>query len=301
MTTGDSVDFDAWLAQAWADHGDEPHAVADRLAAFLPSLAAATQVVPFARLATHVHGEHLGQWQRGIDLIERLCASPVHDGSAATRAALERNVRTLRYASGDATVLDDLSRDDRIVVLATVAPALAGRYDCARANAAYAAALELAERDGAPDAAATRALAVGGNNLAAALEEKADRDAAATQGMVRAAEGGLTYWRLAGTWLEEERALHRLARSLLAAGEPARAAQAAQQCVDVCVAHDAPALEFFFAHAALAFAQQGDASARSHAREAALRYFGQLAPDEQGWCSDDVAALARMAPKPGSA
>jgi hypothetical protein len=40
----------------------------------------------------------------------------------------------------------------------------------------------------------------------------------------------LKYRTLAGTWLETERALHRLARSLLQAGEPAAAIESAQRC-----------------------------------------------------------------------
>ena len=70
-----------------------------------------------------------------------------------------------------------------------------------------------------PESPAIRALAVGGNNLAAALEAKTDRDPTETRGMIDAAEGGLKYWKQAGTWLEEERAEYRLARSLLQAGE----------------------------------------------------------------------------------
>jgi hypothetical protein len=79
------------------------------------------------------------------------------------------------------------------------------------------------------DAAAQRALAAAGNNLAAGLEEKPDRDAAGTAGMVAAAQAGVECWRRAGTWLEHERAEYRLARSLLAAGQAADAAMAALQ------------------------------------------------------------------------
>lgn len=294
---GSPLDFDAWLEAAWNDHGDEPQQVADRISDVLPQLAEAAHVVPFARLATHVLGEHLGQWQRGIEVIERLRTTRAYDASPAASAALERNIRTLRYSGGDATALDDLDRDDRIAVLAAVAAALAGRHDYAGAIAAYAGALELANGETAPGPAATRALAVGGNNLAAALEEKPDRSATETQGMIVAAEGGLTYWRLAGTWLEEERALYRLARSLMAAGRPAQAAEAAQHCVGVCNAHEAPALELFFAHSTLALAALGSRDQETFviARDAALQCFERVAPEDQPWCNDDLAALGRAA------
>jgi hypothetical protein len=297
MRQSDAVDFDAWLEAAWNDHGDRPQQVADRIAVFVPQLGEAAQIVPFARLTAHVLGEHLGQWQRGIDLIKSLRAIPVYDASPAASAALERNLRTLRYAGGEPTALDDLDSDDRIAVLAGASTALAGRRDFARANAMYGDALVLANAGAGPGATALRALAVGGNNLAAALEDATDRDAAQTQGMIVAAEGGLKYWRLAGTWLEEERALYRLARTYLAAGEPARAAQAAQHCVDVCSAHEAPALESFFAYATLALAERGSDAPRAFAlaRDVAQREFERVPPEDQHRCADDLAALAQAA------
>ena len=61
--------------------------------------------------------------------------------------------------------------------------------------------------------------------------------------MIVAAEGGLKYWKLAGTWLEEERAEYRLARSLLQAGRPHAAIASATRCIDVCTSNAAPAIE----------------------------------------------------------
>ena len=104
--------------------------------------------------------------------------------------------------------------------------------------------------------------------------------------MVVAAEGGLKYWKLAGTWLEHERAEYRLARSLLQAGEPARAAASARRCIDVCEANDAPAFERFFGWAVLAIAQrsQGDIPAFEASRQQALGQYAMIAPDDQKWC-----------------
>ena len=141
LTLDEPLNFDAWLKWRWNHHADQPQQVADRITEYLPQVGETSQVVPFARLATHVFGEHLGQWHRGIDLIERLRAIPAADPSAIAGAALERNIRTLRYAGGDVSALEDLERDDRIAVLAAVATALAGRQDFAGASAAYADAL----------------------------------------------------------------------------------------------------------------------------------------------------------------
>jgi hypothetical protein len=143
---------------------------------------------------------------------------------------------------------------------------------------------------GAP---ALRALAIGGDNRAATLEEKPDRSAAETAGMVTAARAGLTYWKLAGGWLEEERAEYRLVRSLLQAGDAHAAVEAARRCVEVCERNDAPAFERFFGYAALAMAlgAAGDTTAAT-ARATALDLHSQLPAADQRWCAADLAQLS---------
>jgi hypothetical protein len=170
---------------------------------------------------------------------------------------------------------------------------LAGRNAFARALPAFTAALDLAAAGVADGSPALRALAVGGNNLAAALQGKADRDAIETAGMVCAAEAGLEFWKRAGTWLEEERAEYQLARSLLAAGRPDAAAQRAQRCLDLCVRNSAPPLEFLYGYIALALAARAtdDPSGFATARELADHAFAQLAPADRSCCEADLHAL----------
>jgi hypothetical protein len=285
--------FDAFLESAWNDHGDRPQEVADRLASSLHVVQAAEHIPPFARLVMHVYGEHLGQWDTGIAVLESLRRLPASAGSAAAAGALDRNIATLRYAGGDTTVLEPLSAEDRISVLALAASAFSGRNGMKRAIAAYAEALALAKTGLPPQSPALRALAVGGNNLAAALEEKKDRDAAETEGMLVAAKGGLAYWILAGTWLEEERAEYRLTRSLLQAGRAKEAIESARRCVDVCVRNDAPAIETFFGYVVLALAQRadGDATAFAASRQQALALLERVPEDEKQWCQSDLADL----------
>jgi len=286
--------FDAFLETAWNDHGDRPQEVADRLASSLHVVEAAEHIPPFARLLTHVYGEHLGQWDRGVALLESLRALPAFDGSESTAGALDRNVATLRYASGDVGALTPLTVADRAFVLASAAAAFAGRGEHLRGIAAYAEALRLANTGFPPGSPAIRALAIGGNNLAAALEAKKDRDAAETEGMLVAANGGLTYWKQAGTWLEEERAEYRLTRSLLQAGRAAEAIESARRCIDVCARNDAPAIETFFGCVVLALAQRanGDAAAFAASRQQALALLERVPEDEKQWCQSDLADLA---------
>jgi hypothetical protein len=289
------MDLDALLKTAWNDHADHPQAVADLLVANCNQVETSAQVTPFVRLLVHVYGEHLGQWQQGVALLTSLRQQLAFAPNEAATAALQRAVATLRYANGDTSALDALDGQQRASALATAASAFAGRHDSARAIVAFTEALRIAEQ-GLPAGSPTlRDLAVTSNNLAATWEEKADRQPNETTAMLLAAHAALKYWKLAGTWLEEERAEYRLARSLLQAGQAYAALEPAQRCVDVCTRNGAPPFELFFAYAALGMAQraagQTDAFHRSHA--AARAQWQQVPDEDRPWCQDDLDALDR--------
>jgi hypothetical protein len=283
------MSIEAFIATAWQDHADRPEEVAERLAAAVPRLQSAADVAPFAAIVTHVFGEHLARWDAGIELLRSLQAvAPDGTNPAATRA-IDRSIAILQYTANAAPAPADLSIEDRAIVLATSASALAAQREFGRAIDAYALALALAAPGLPPGSPALRSLAVAGNNLAASLEEKPDRDPRETQGMVTAAEGGLKYWQVAGTWLEHERAAYRLAKSLLQAGSHAQAILSARRCVDICEANDAPAFERFFGYAVLAIAARraGDRPAFESSRQRALLQYAMIAADERPWCEAD--------------
>ena len=286
------MSIEMFIAAAWKDHADRPEEVADRLAGALPLLQLPTDIPPFAQLVTHVFGEHLARWNAGVDLLVSLRGLPCGSDPAIARV-IDRSVASLRYAADVGFPLTYLPVDDRIAALATAASALAALRQYKRAVAAYTEALALAAPGLPPGSPAFRALAVAGNNLAASLEEMPDRDAEETQGMVIAAEGGLKFWKLAGTWLEHERAEYRLARSLLQAGAHAGAAEAARRCLAVCEANDAPPFERYFGWVALALAQRqgGDPVASEASRQHAHTQYAMIAPDDQKWCEAEQQAL----------
>jgi hypothetical protein len=287
-----TMTFDDLIGQAWDDHADHAMAVADRLAAAAPTIAAQAQFAPFASIVTHVYGEHLGECERGVALLNSLRKLPAYADTPAVAGPVTRGVATLRLVGGDAHAAATLDEENRASAFAMAASALTARGEHARALDAYAQAVRIAPSlpAGSP---AFRALAIGGNNLSASLEDKLDRTPSETQGMVAAARGGLAFWRKAGTWLEEERALYRLARSLLAAAQPGEAALCAQECARVCDENNAPAFERFFASAVLARALREDGRAQDYrrVRHDALGWFDAVPEEEREWCEADLAEL----------
>jgi hypothetical protein len=284
--------FDEMIEQAWDDHADHAVVVADRLAAAAPTIAAPAQFAPFASIVTHVYGEHLGECERGVALLSSLCKLPAYIDTPVVAGAVSRGVATLRLVGGDHAAAATLDDQNRAAALAMAASALSARGEHARALEVYAQAARIAPSlaAGSP---AFRALAIGGNNLSASLEDKQDRTPSETEGMVAAARGGLAFWRKAGTWLGEERALYRLARSLWAAAQPGEAALCAQECARVCDENNAPAFERFFASAVLARALREDGRAQDYrrVRHDALGWFDAVPEEEREWCEADLAEL----------
>jgi hypothetical protein len=283
------MSFDDFIKTAWADHGDQPLLVAERLSSSSHLVQDASQVPAFVRLITHVYGEHLADWDAGIALLQSL---PCIDKELIAQSAITVSIATLRYARGDVDALASLLPLEQINVLAGASSLFAAQQKGAFAIESYAEALAayaaLAPQEQAP---VHRSLAIAGNHLACVLEEQGDRSDAETAAMLLAAQSALRFWKLAGTWLETERAEYRLCRSALQAGLRDEAMQAAQRCLDICTQNNASAFELFFAHAVLAIAQKDQAYAFEKHRAAAIACLEQVPSDEQHWCEAELKAL----------
>ncbi len=66
------MDLKTFIDTAWAEHGDNPEAVAVRLPQALPMVETVLEVRQVAALVVHVFGEHLAHWPEGIALLNEL-------------------------------------------------------------------------------------------------------------------------------------------------------------------------------------------------------------------------------------
>jgi hypothetical protein len=276
--------LNAAIAQGWAEHVDDSAGVALRLPGLLDQVQDEAGLMALARLAHHVHGEHLAQWDDGLKFLAALARLPAFEVNGASGQALRRLRGSLALAANQGDLRNTLDDDDRIAVTAMAANAL-GPHDTARALVLLQEALADAERTPLADsAAAVRALAVAGNNLAATLQEQARRSEAEVALMLLAGRTSRQFWARAGTWLETERADYTLSLCWLAAGDAAQARQHAQACLDrVHAQPEPPALERFYGFEALCRAERaaGDSAAQARACDQAQAAFADLQTDEQ--------------------
>lgn len=285
--------FDSYLNQAWQDHAVDSEKVAASFDGALISVETGDQLFRFIGLVTHVMGEHLGLWDEGHALLRRLRAHPeCRPNSEADKAAL-RSMAVMIIGAGKADSLSGFDNSDRIRILSVAASALAQR-DAVRVKSIFDKCLAFAEEDLSPSDPATRALAIAGNNLACALEEKSDRSPAETELMILAAQTGRRFWELAGTWLEISRAEYRLAMSFLTAGETESALRHADNCRKICEENNASSLDRFFAYEALAQVARARASVSDfhYAARKAKDYFEMLPAEDQRWCEKSLKAFS---------
>ncbi len=285
--------FDDFLNQAWNDHATKAEEVAQRLVDGIKLIEKEEQIPQMTHLATHIFGEHLGQWEMGLSFLEALKANPCFVNGGESDHTLVRSVAALALASGKTDSVGSLSASDHIRALAIAASALAGQMNPENAQAFFRRALDLAQTGIDRNDPANRALAVTGNNLACSLEEKTKRTEIDTKLMILAAQAGRKYWEIAGTWLEVERAEYRLAMTYLKARDLVRALEHAQSCLEIVQENNAPSLEFFFGFEVLALAEKARGNSIGYAKavEHVKTNFAKLNADDQIWCEPSLRKL----------
>lgn len=278
--------FEEFLQNAWNDHGPNATTVAKSFSEGRRLLERPEQIAPFTQLVAHVFGEHLGKWREGEAFLASLRALPIFSAGSEADHAVTRAIAALRLAGGHEVDLAGFSPSDQIRVRASAAAALAGQMEFARATELFREALVRAQTGLPASDPANRALAVTGNNLAAALEESPSRTDEGTQLMVLAAETGRRYWEIAGGWIEVSRAEYRLAQTFLQVPDLARAFAHAQSCVEICEANGAGDLDLFFAYEVLAVSERarGNSLGFDTARKRAGEAFAKLGAEDRAWC-----------------
>ena len=167
------------------------------------------------RLANHTIGEHLGDWARARQFAERVCSRDhLRSAEAGAHLAVARYMDGAMAAAQQAEIESlGAAQDSTSAYLASKAllgSALTGSGRFADAGFVLSAANELASRQDYP-MASDREMAVVNNNVASAIYAAEDLDAEHHGLMLSCAEAALRFWRICGTWMNEQRALYLVA------------------------------------------------------------------------------------------
>ncbi|MBZ5789534.1 hypothetical protein K8353_05370 [Burkholderia contaminans] len=195
------------LIQDWQEHTKQPVAVATRLRERLTLPMGEQDLVELAALVTHVFGEHLGDWEAGMDALERLVDA--HDDAPAdARRRIDRQRAVLEKSQDVQASLDRFDADDRIYITALALPAITLQQSVAEAEAAFAEAMHLLASSDCREH--RRLFGIVTANLVCDLLERSALSAARRRLLILLAEKSHAIWLQDGDETDREKAAFRL-------------------------------------------------------------------------------------------
>jgi hypothetical protein len=244
--------FEEYLNDAWASHPTNSAELLKNFEKNFSLISTGDEITAFGHLIAHVSGEHLGEWGKGIQLLESLR----EHSELKDKAALNRFIAALSLGEDKNYSIDSFSDSDKVRILAMTASALASQNDIARAGIYLEQAEHICTNLQDKKDPSNRNMAIAGNNLASALEEKPSLTSEETELMVKAANIGRKFWEIAGTWREVERAEYRLAKVFLKADILDRAYNHSEKCLEIISQNGNEPLEVFFGLEAMALVEK---------------------------------------------
>lgn len=286
------MNFETYFNQAWSDHATQTEIVASGLVTATSLVESNEQLAQLVGLITHVLGEHLGRWTDGQQLLTSLQVHPKFLPATETENAILRSIAVMQIGSGQSPNLDSFSLSQQIRVMAVASSALSEK-DAIKAKELLDKALALARTGLNKEDPTNRALAVTGNNLASALEQKKSRSPEETELMILAAQTGRKYWQIAGNWNQVAYAEYRLTMTYVQANEFAKALQHAQQFAELCQEYKAEDRDFFYCYEALAVVERARKNeiGFKKAVDQAKSYFEKLSAEHKAWCEPEMMML----------
>lgn len=281
--------FKEYLQNAWSTHATDPKKIADEFKLNFNLMDSEDDVMSMAGLIVHVCGEHLGNWEQGIELLKKLKNNaPIKD-----KEQMKRFVAILNLGNNPNISIEEFSPSDQIRICSGTSSALANLGGLKNAEKLFDKAIELAQGISQEDLA-NKALAIAGNGIATALEEKTERKPNEVELMIKAATIARKYWEIAGTWMEVERAEYRLSQSYLKAEEFTKSLEHAEKCLAIINENGDVPLELFFAYEALTLANKAnnnDIGLKSSIYGMEMT-FDKLDESDKSWCKEILEKLA---------
>ncbi|CZF82060.1 hypothetical protein GCE9029_03004 [Grimontia celer] len=240
MSNSKEQNFTSTLNQGWQQHESEPDSVFDSMASMLDSLDP-EQTESAMTLLLHTAIGHLSAPEKLLHLLASL-----NSNQSNLPSSLRAQVVADYFSTNVLCDMSHLTTDEQHRVFTQIANEYTALENTAQASQWLTMATEgVSERSVSKPLA--RAIAITGNNLACRFEDLKYRTPEQDQQMIKAAQLALQYWRVAGGWIQEERAEYRLAMSLIKAGQYQDARTHAERCEAICIENEADDFERYFA------------------------------------------------------
>ena len=286
-------DFSTYCNQAWNDHAENSSKVASEFTFGIQLISSQEELIQMANLITHVAGEHLAIWDKGLEFLATLRRNAYFSKESPAEKAILKSMAVLKIGKDFSSVseIKIFSMSDQVAILALSAAAFVDR-DLSKTedlmNQAFVAANQLENND-----PANRSLAITNNNLATALESKANLSPSEISLMIKSANAARKFWELAGTWMQVERAEYRLAKVYLKADLNQKALNAARNCLEISLQNNAPLLEIFFAQEVLCLScrANGLINEAAQALGEAEKAYNEMPDTDKKWCSQSLYQL----------
>jgi hypothetical protein len=284
------MNFNEYLQDAWMRHETDAQLISDDFKSKLKAVENEENINLLSRLITHVCGNHLGQWEIGIELLRKLKNNPL----LKDKSEINRSIAILTLGNFPDNIIDGFNISDQIRILSGTASALSNLGGVKNCKRFLIKANQLIEENILElNDPAYRALAMSSNNIASAIYPKENVSKDELELMIMAANFALKYWAIAGTWKEIERAHYCLAQSNLKIKDMSLARHHADVCLEIVLKNQNEALEAFFAYEILALIEKENNNdfALSRAKELMKNTFDLLTQEEQEWCEGFINKL----------
>ena len=259
------------ISNGWSYHETASERLAQELEAADLAELEGDESAEALRLSNHTIGEHLGDWARARQFAERVCSrGHLRSAGAGAHLAVARYMDGAMAAAQQAEIESLGAAQDStsayLAFKALLGSALAGSGRFADAGLVLSAANELASAQDAP-MPSDREMAVVNNNVASALHATEDLDSEHHGLMLSCAEAALRFWRICGTWMNEQRALYLLALVSNRGGDFRQGLEHALAALDVIEANGGENVDEAFIRLAAAVAYAGFGYERGHHEE----------------------------------
>lgn len=168
---GIKMKFKEYLNAAWSTHRSDPKQVADLLKENFKLMETEDDVMDMANLIVHICGDHLGEWNRGIELLRKL----KNNATIKDQNLMNRYIGILTLGNNPNSKIDNFSPYDQVMILSSAATALAALGGLKNAEKFLKLSDEIVSTQFIKDESINLAMAKSGERIASTLQMKNDK------------------------------------------------------------------------------------------------------------------------------